>query len=232
MLTALYFIVIRCPCPEEYVALPHTHTQRHPSCSSSKWSQSGSWNLETETQSVCHWFLKCSHKIYIIIEGYALFRPLPKLFLSTKVSKAIDPDTKRVRCGMSQGWVCVCQVAAPCGRILICENAWGVPLLGEKLWLINCLSWNRINHFSFGQVWYHYYALICIVSLEDDAMRSFLYVWSSSSSHLVSLQSIFTKLKCHFLWIPFFIWETHPPKYFLVIFGYFVGRCQLLMPII
>lgn len=69
----------------------HTHTQRHPSCSSSKWS----WNLETETQSVCHWFLKCSHKIYIIIEGYALFRPLPKLFLSTKVSKAIDPDTNR-----------------------------------------------------------------------------------------------------------------------------------------
>lgn len=81
---------------------------------------------------------------------------------------------------MSQDWdtfmgsLCVCQVAAPCGRILICENAWGVPLLGKKLWLINCLSWIRINHFSFGQVWYHYYALICIVSLEDDAMKSSL----------------------------------------------------------
>lgn len=209
-----------------------THTQRHPSCSSSKWSQSGSWNLETETQSVCHWFLKCSHKIYIIIEGYALFRPLPKLFLSTKVSKAIDPDTKRVPCGMSQDWdmcsVCVCQVAAPCGRILICENAWGVPLLGEKLWLINCLSWNRINHFSFGQVWYHYYALICIVSLEDDAMKR------SQSLAIFFLSFSFITIYIYQIEVPF------PLNSFLhmgntstkIFLGYFVGRCQLLMPII
>lgn len=178
MLTALYFIVIRCPCPEEYVSLPHTHTQRHPSCSSSKWSQSGSWNLETETQSVCHWFLKCSHKIYIIIEGYALFRPLPKLFLSTKVSKAIDPDTNREFVVLAVECLrIVCQAAAPCGRILICENAWG-----EKLWLINCLSWNRINHFSF---WPSLISLLCI------NLHSFAWRWCneeiSKFGHLLPL---------------------------------------------
>lgn len=49
VLTALYFIVIRCPCPEEYVALPHTKT----SILESKWIQSGSssWLLLAELQT-------------------------------------------------------------------------------------------------------------------------------------------------------------------------------------
>lgn len=148
----------------------------------------------------------------------------PKLFLSTKVSKAIDPGTNRVRsvgCGMSQDWDVdtVCQVAAPptiCGVHSLVANFGGenIPL---KLWLIKWLSRNRINHFNLAK-----FDVICIVSLEHDAMKSSLKLEKA-----LFIQSIFTKLKCHFLWIPskvcLYMGNTStsqtPIKYFLAFLG-------------